>query len=136
MTTARTTIMEIDDHELAQLELDLRESRLRIQTGAKKTLKRAGEIVDRAMVHDARGHRGLPRFPRNISHELVGDYTEEIGYDRSVGLQGALVWIILNGSVNNFPIWDKYAALTRSTPRILEMFGGMAEDAVLGSREA
>ena len=135
MTTSRTTFVEIDDHELEQLEIDLKEAPMRVQLGSRKTLKRAAGIVDRAMVHDARGHRFLPRFPKNISHELVGDFMAEIGFDRSKGLQGALVWIILNGSINNAPVWDYAAGLRRSTPEILELFGGMAEDSTLGSRE-
>lgn len=135
MTAGRVTI-EIDDRELEQLYLDLKEAPVRVQANTRKTLKRGSDIVKRGMVRDARGHRYLPRFPRNISAELIDNYTAEIGYDRSVGLQGALVWIILNGSVNNAPVWDKYAALTRATPAVLELFGHAAEDSVLGTREA
>lgn len=134
--TTRTTTLEIDDHELEQLEVDLKEAPIRLQAAAPKALRRGAEIVDRAMVHDARGHRHLPRFPRNISHEMIDRWTAEIGYDRSVGKQGALVWIILNGSINNFPVWDKYAALRRSTPAVLELLGAASEDSVLGTKEA
>jgi hypothetical protein len=134
--TARTTTLEIDDRELAQLQLDLREAPARVQLGATKTLRRGAEIVNRGMTKDAKGHRYLPYFSRGITHELLDRFTAEIGFERSEGEQHSLVWIILNGSVNNFPVYDKYAALRRSTPAILEMFGGMAEDAVLGSREA
>jgi hypothetical protein len=98
-------------------------------------MRKAAELVDRGMVKDARGHRYLPRFPRNISHDS-GDFDAEIGFDRSRGLQGALVWIILNGSINNAPVWDYAAALRRSTPAILEMYGGTTEDATLGTSEA
>lgn len=135
MTTSRASI-EIDDHELGQLEIDLKEAPARVQFGTRKTLKRGAEIVDREMTKDARGHRYLPRFPRNISHELIDRFTAEIGFDRSKGLQGSLVWIILNGSIHNAPVYDKYAALRRSTPAVVELFGDTAEDSVLGSREA
>jgi hypothetical protein len=134
--TARTTTLEIDDRELAELQLDLREAAPRVQLGATKTLRRGAEIVNRGMTKDAKGHRYLPYFSRGITHELLDRVTAEIGFERSEGEQHSLVWIILNGSVNNFPVYDKFAALRRSTPAILEMFGGMAEDAVLGSREA
>jgi hypothetical protein len=134
--TAQAPALEIDDHELEQLEIDLREAPARVQLGTKSRLKKGAEIVDHEMVKDARGHRFLPRFPRNISHELIDRYTAEIGFNRSKGLQGSLVWIILDGSINNLPVWDKYAALRRSTPAVLELFGSMAEDSVLGTREA
>lgn len=127
--------VEIDDSELAALEVDLSEAPTRVQLGSRKTLKRGAEIVDRAMVADARGHRYLPRFPRNISHGMVGDLEAEIGFDRSKGLQGSLVWIILHGSINNAPVWDYTAGLRRSTPEIVELFGGTAEDATLGAKD-
>lgn len=133
---ARRAGIEIDDHELEQLEVDLREAPGRVQRNSRKTLDRAGEIVDKAMVHDARGHRYLPRFPRNISHGYIGDLTEEIGYNHSTGLQGKLVYIILRGSINNGPIWDYTAALRRSEPRVLDLFGESTEDAVLGAKDA
>jgi hypothetical protein len=134
--TAGVVGVHVDDHELEQLEVDLRQAPTRVQLGSKKTLRRGAELVDKAMVHDARGHRYLPRFPRNISHGMVGDLEAEIGFDRSKGLQGSLVWIILHGSINNAPVWDYTAGLRRSTPEILEMFGQTAEDATLGTREA
>lgn len=126
--------LEIEDEELEELELDLREAPLRMQLGSRKVMKRAAELVDKGMVHDARGHRFLPRFPRNISHDS-SDYDAEIGFDRSRGLQGSLVWIILNGSIHNGPIWDYSAALRRSTPEILDMYGQAAEDATLGVKD-
>lgn len=134
--TAGVVGVDIDDHELEELYIDLREAPMRVQFGTRKTLERSAKVIDRAMTKDARGHRYLPYFSKNISHELIDNYTAEIGFDRSKGLQGALVWIILNGSINNAPVYDKYAALRRSTPVVLEMFGAMAEDATLGSREA
>lgn len=133
--SGRSVTLKIDDHELEQLELDLREAPMRLQLGSRKTMRKAAELVDKGMVKDARGHRYLPRFPRNISHES-DDFSAEIGFDRSKDLQGSLVWIILNGSINNAPVWDYAAALHRSTPAILEMYGGTAEDATLGTSEA
>jgi hypothetical protein len=135
MRSGRSVTVHIDDSELETLEIDLREAPARMQLGSRKTMKRAAEIVDRGMVKDARGHRYLPRFPRNISHDS-GNFDAEIGFDRSRGLQGALVWIILNGSINNAPVWDYAKVLVRTTPEILELYGSAAEDATLGTKEA
>jgi hypothetical protein len=132
----RSVGVHIDDSELNQLEVDLKEAPGRVQRKSRHTLDEAGKIVDRAMVRDARNHRFLPRFPYNVSHGYVGDLTEEIGFDRSKGLQGALVWIILRGSINNAPVWDYTAGLRRSEPKILDLFGASTEDSVLGSSEA
>jgi hypothetical protein len=135
MRSGRSVTVHIDDSELETLEIDLREAPARMQLGSRKTMKRAAEIVDKGMVKDARGHRYLPRFPRNISHDS-GNFDAEIGFDRSRGLQGALVWIILNGSINNAPVWDYAKVLVRTTPEILELYGATAEDATLGTKEA
>lgn len=132
--SGRVTI-DWDDSELKKLSVDLTEASGRIQRSAPKVVKRGAELIDKEMVKDARGHRYLPRFPRNISHGMVDRFTAEIGYNRSAGRQGSLVWIILHGSINNAPIWDYTAAARRSTPAIEEMFAGDAQDATLGVKE-
>jgi hypothetical protein len=135
-TSARTATIEIDDHELEQLEVDLKEAPGRMQRDARKALKRGAEIVDKGMKRDARGHRYLPRLPRSVTHELIDMFTAEIGLSPIPGTQGRLAHIIAYGSVNNAPVYDYTAALRRSTPEILELFGAAAEDAALGSRDA
>lgn len=132
----RQVSIHIDDHELGQLEIDLTEAPGRMQRASRKTIKRAAEIVDRAMKRDARGHRYLPHFPRAITHEVIGSYDAEIGFEPIKGTQGKLAHIILHGSINNAPVYDYTSALRRSTPEILEMYAEAAEGATLGSEQA
>jgi hypothetical protein len=135
MSAPRGGGIEIDDSELRTLQLDLEKAPARIQLGAHKTLGRAGDLVDKGMKEDARGHRFLPRLPKSVSHEFLDYYTQEIGLSPIPRTQGRLAHIIVYGSVNNAPVYDHTAALRRSEPAILEMFGRTAEDATLGSRQ-
>lgn len=135
--------IEFDDRQLTALELDLSRASLRVQFGATKTLRRASELVDVGMKFDAAGHVGnyfgipgteyVTPLPEHVSHEMIDAYTAEIGIE-SKGA-GKLAHIIVFGSVNNAPVYDHTAALRRSTPKILEMFGEMGEQAVLGENE-
>jgi hypothetical protein len=135
MASGRVTIT-IDSHEVEQLETDLREAPGRIQRGARKVLKRGAEIIDKGMQADARGHRFLPRLPKSVTHEMIDDWTAEIGLSPIPGTQGRLAHIIVYGSVNNAPVYDYTAALRRSTPEILDLFGRQAEDDALGVKDA
>lgn len=126
--------IEMDDRELRKLEVDLSESKLRVQFGATKTLRRSASRVDLAMREDASGHRYLPNLPNAVSHELLDSLTAEIGLAPD-GDQGSLAHIIAYGSVNNAPVYDHTAGLRRWTPWILNQFGEMAEKSVLGERE-
>lgn len=126
---------EIDDSELRTLQVDLSKAPGRMQRGGHKTLGRAGDLVNKGMKQDARGHRYLPRLPRSVSNEFIDYWTQEIGLSPIPGTQGRLAHIIVYGSVNNAPVYDHTAALRRSTPAILEMFAGEAEDDTLGRRQ-
>jgi hypothetical protein len=127
---------EMDDSELRRLQVDLEEAPARIQLGAHKTLGRAGDLVNRGMKRDARGHRYLPRLPRSVSNEFIDRWTQEIGLSPIPGTQGRLAHIIVYGSINNAPVYDHTAALRRETPTILDMFAAEAEDDTLGSKRA
>lgn len=132
--TRQVTGFDVDDSELRTLQIDLEEAPGRIQRGAHKTLDRAGELVDKGMQEDARGHRFLPKLPKSVSHGFIDRWTMEIGLSPIPRTQGRLAHIIVYGSVNNLPVYDHTAALRRSTPAIDEMFGRTAEDATLGSK--
>lgn len=136
MTRQAVITVEIEDRELNELYLDLKEAPLRTQLGARKALRRSKDLVTTRMRTDARGHRYLSHFPTAVTSEILDDYTAEIGFSPIPGTQGKLAHIILNGSVNNLPVYDYTNALTRSVPEILDFFGGAGEDAVLGTSEA
>lgn len=135
MATGRHVFVEIDDHQLRQLEVDLTEAPGRVQRTAPKALKRGAEIVDRAMKKDARGHRFLPKIPRSITHSMIDRWTAEIGFSPIRGTQGRLAHIILYGSINNAPVWDYTAGLRRSEPEVLELMARAGEDATLGAKD-
>jgi hypothetical protein len=124
---------EVDDSELRTLQIDLSEAPGRMQRGGHKTLGRAGDLVNRGMKRDARGHRQLPRLPKSVTNEFIDYWTQEIGLSPIPETQGRLAHIIVYGSINNEPVYDHTAALRRETPTILEMFAGEAEEDVLGS---
>jgi hypothetical protein len=131
----RSSGFEIDDSELRTLQIDLSEGPARMQLGGHKVLGRAGDLVNRGMKRDARGHRYLPRLPRSVSNEFLDYWTQEIGLSPIPGTQGRLAHIIVYGSINNPPVYDHTAALRRETPAILDMFAGEAEDDTLGSKQ-
>lgn len=130
----------IDDSELAQLEADLRGAPGRVQRALPKTIMAGAKVVDREMRIDAAGHKGnwfgwpgteyVTPTPR-VSHELIKWDEAEIGIENK-GV-GKLFHIIAYGSVNNEPVYDHTAALTRSTPPIVREFADMLEDATLGA---
>lgn len=128
--------IEIDDSELRNLEIDLKEAPIRGRLGAHDALADGGDMVDKEMRRDARGHRYLPRLPRSVSHEFLDYWTQEIGLSPIPGTQGRLAHIIVYGSVNNPPVYDHTAGLRRAEPRILERFAGQLEDDTLGSKQA
>jgi hypothetical protein len=128
--------VEIDDSELRTLEIDLKEAPVRAQLGAHNALGDAGDMVDKEMRRDARGHRQLPYLPRSVSHEFLDYWTQEIGLSPIPGTQGRLAHIIVYGSINNGPVYDHTAGLRRATPRILERFAGQLEDDTLGVKKA
>lgn len=132
--------VHLDDSELRNLEIDLRGAPGRIQRRGPRTLRKAARIVDAAMKIDATGHKGNwfgkpgtsynTPLQRHVSHEMLSPWEAEIGIE-SEGA-GKLAHIIVYGSVNNDPTYDHTAALRRSEPKILEMFGDTAEESVLG----
>jgi hypothetical protein len=103
--------------------------------GAHDALADGGDMVDKGMKRDARGHRYLPRLPRSVSHEFLDYWTQEIGLSPIPGTQGRLAHIIVYGSVNNAPVYDHTAGLRRPNPDPRDV-RGTAEDATLGSKEA
>lgn len=135
MAIGKSTWVEVDDHQLRQLQVDLEEAPGRVQRQAPKALRKGADIVESAMKRDARGHRFLPRIPRSVTSSMLDRWTAEIGFGPIPGTQGRLAHIILHGSINNGPIWDYTAGLRRSEPRILELMAGAAEDSTLGVKE-
>jgi hypothetical protein len=122
----------MDDHELRELEADLRKAPLRAQLGAARAIGESAEIVHTRMKRAARGHRQLPKFARSVTWEMRGPFSAEVGHETTRGTQGRLAHILLYGSVNNAPIYDYRTALYRSIPQIERKFADMGEDAVLG----
>jgi hypothetical protein len=134
-------LLEIDDRELVQLEIDLRGAPTRMQFGVTRILKtRGGPILADAMRADARGHRGnyfgkpgtefVTPLDKHVSYEMIDDNTVEAGIEYSGA--GKLAHIIVYGSANNAPVYDKMAGPRRVLPRIVRLFEDVAEDSVLG----
>jgi hypothetical protein len=124
--------IEWDDHELRNLEMDLRGAPGRAQRGATKVLAKSGLRINRGMKADARGHRFLPHLQNAVTNEFIGPMEQEIGLGPD-GNQGSLAHIIVYGSVNNAPVYDHTAALRRATPAIERDFADMIEEATLGA---
>lgn len=136
---ARTDI-EIDDHELRELDLDLRAAPLRIRWNTESAVRYAGREIDQEMTQDARGHEGNifgrpgTQFDigldRHVSHELIDPLTVEVGIENEGS--GSIGHIVAFGSVKNAPAYDPYAGPERAMPRILRRLAEGAEDAALG----
>lgn len=132
--------ISIDDGGLDRLEVDLRNAPGRMQRRGPQTLRKAAALVDREMTIDATGHEGnwfgrpgtsyKTPLERHVSHEMLDPWEAEIGIEYQGA--GKLAHIIAKGSVNNAPAYDHLAAMRRSEPRILRMFGDTAEESVLG----
>lgn len=125
--------IEIDAHEVRELDADLRGAPFRVQYNAEKYMRTAARMVEREVKRDARGHRYLPHFPRAVGHDILGPLEAEIGF--ATGGQGSLAHIIVGGSVNNAPVYDFMAGPRRALPRIVRGFADVAEDSVFGGRE-
>jgi hypothetical protein len=135
--------IEIEDHELVKLGLDLSGAPLRVQFAAKRAVAEGARIIDRQMTLDATGHMGnwfgIPGteyatpLEEHVSHEFVGPLEAEIGIEYKGA--GKLAHIIAYGSVNNGPAYDPWAGPRRRVPEILEKFADAGERSVLGERE-
>lgn len=137
-------MIEIDYHEVKQLELDLSRAPGRLQRASRNSLKyRAGPILASAMRHDATGHQGnyfgiagtefSTPLEKHVSHEMVDLDTVEAGIENKGA--GRLGNIIAKGSANNAPAYDFMAGPRRVMPKIEEILAGDAEAAVLGGAE-
>ena len=125
--------VEYDDTELRKLEIDLRGAPSRVQRKAGKGIQRAAGLVARGMRKEVGGHRYLKHLPNTVSHEMIAAFEAEIGLETK-RRQGRLAHIMAYGSVNNGPVFDHTAPLTRLTPRIVNDLANDAEDSVLGDQ--
>lgn len=124
--------IDIDGHEVRELVADLSGAPLRVQLNSRKALKSAARDVEREMKVDARGHRYLSKFARQIGSDVLGDEAI-IGF--AYRGQGKLAHIIVDGSVNNAPVYDLMTGPRRALPKVLRTFADAAEDSVFGGRE-
>lgn len=134
--------IEIDDSELRTLEVDLARAPGRVQRQSTRALKyRVGPMVADEMREDARAaQRSSPssirHLPKSVSHEMIDDWTVEVGLGPRRGkTQGALAHILVYGSVNNAPLYDHMDGPRRALPRVERILGDVAEDSVLGGAE-
>lgn len=131
--------VHLDYTQLRELAIDLSGAPMRVQFNARKGLRESSKIVDQQMTIDATGHQGnwfgIPGteydtpLEKHVSWEFIGDLQTEIGIEAKGA--GLLAPIIVFGSVNNDPTYDHTAALRRSMPAILNIFGRQAQDATL-----
>lgn len=131
--------LRMDATQLRELAIDLRGAPLRMQFGARKGLRESSKIVDKQMTIDATGHQGnwfgIPGtsfdtpLEKHVSWEFIRDLETEIGIEFKGA--GKLAHIIVYGSAKNDPVYDHTAAMRRSMPAILNIFGREAEDATL-----
>lgn len=137
-------MIEIDYHEVRQLELDLSRAPGRMQRASRQTLKyRAGPILAAAMRRDATGHQGnyfgiagtefSTPLEKHVSHEMRDLDTVEAGIENKGA--GRLGNIIAKGSANNAPAYDFMSGPRRVLPRIEAILADDVENAVLGSAE-
>ena len=134
--------VHIDDSELGDLQVDLSRAPIRVQRNANATLRRAAALVDEGMKKDFSGHVGswfhrsnrhkkAARVERFVSHEMVSPLEAEIGVEHRKA--GKLALVLARPVIRNpVPTVDETAALRRSTPAIVEMFGDVVEDSPLG----
>lgn len=142
---ARSVGIHIDDHELRELQIDMRKAPIRVKLESTATLRRAAALVDKGMRADFSGHIGSWFTPRKrhkkaakvekyVSHEMLSPLVAEIGVESGRGKKAGNLAIVLASVTprNPVPTVDRNAALRRSTPAILHMFGDVVEDSVLG----
>lgn len=134
--------IHIDDSELADLQIDMRKAPARVRANATATLRKASKLVAAGMRADFDGHRGT-WFHRSHPHKKIAPVGRFAGYDLTspleaeIGIEhrdaGKLAVVLSRPVVRNpVPTVDKNAALRRSEPAILEMFGEVVEESPLG----
>lgn len=139
---ARRRSVHIDDSELADLQVDMRGAPARVTKLGRQRLRQAAKLVEVGMKRDFAGHRGtwfhksrphreIAAVERYVSSELVGPLTAEIGVEHRRAGKLALV-LSRPVPLNPVPTVDHTAALRRSEPAIVELFGDVVEDAPLG----
>jgi hypothetical protein len=135
-------MIHIDADELRVLELDLRKAPGRLQRASRTSLRtRIGPLLADVMRRDATGHQGNyfgkpgteydTPLERHVSHEMVAADTVEAGIEMKGA--GKLAHIIAKGSVNTAPAYDYRAGPRNAMPRIAQILGDDAENAVLGT---
>lgn len=133
--------MRSDTRELDELVLDLTRAPNRVQRAVPQALeKKIGPALKRQMKIDATGHKGNwfgrpgtsynTPVERHVSYEMLTNFLLEVGIENKGA--GKLAHIIVFGSANNEPVYDHMAALRREMPSILNEFGDLGEDSVLG----
>ena len=135
--------IEIDGHEVKQLEVDLSGASLRVQFNAGKATRAAARVIDREMTIDATGHMGNwfgrpgTSYPtpleQHVTHEMLAPLLAEIGIEKQGA--GKLAHIIAYGSVNNAPAYDPGLAPRRAMGEVLDIYADAAEESVLGDGE-
>jgi hypothetical protein len=132
--------VNIDDHELRTLELDMSGAPARVRNPA--GVARSAKIIEREMKVDAAGHVGsyftpLQRhksatdLPRHVSSEMVGTLSAEIGIEnKGAGQLGAIIAYGVPGKSS--PAYDPGAGPRRAMPRVLNILADQTEESVLG----
>lgn len=137
-------MIEIEYHEIRQLEVDLKRAPGRLQRASRRSLKtRVGPLLADAMRRDATGHQGnwfgiagteyVTPLDKHVSHEMRDPDTVEAGIENKGA--GRLGNIIVKGSANNAPAYDFMSGPRRVMPTIERILAGDAETAVLGLDE-
>lgn len=132
--------VHIDTSELDRFAMDLTRAPGRMQRMAARDMREAAIKIKKGMQKEASGHRHLPRLPKFVSYEQIGDLAMgqprieyEIGFEaRSTGY---LDNIAAFGTSNNAPVMDHRAPMRREMPLLTEQLADDAQDAVLGGPE-
>jgi hypothetical protein len=119
-----------DTREVREVAVDLSRAPGRIQRNAGTVMRRFASRVARGMTAHASGHRYLPQLPSTVSAGQIGPLRHEVGFEKRG--QGKLAHIIVDGSVNNAPVFDHTASVRIELPRTADALADEGEDAALG----
>jgi hypothetical protein len=120
--------MKVEHKEVTTLVIDLSEAPSRLADNLDSVFANEADALLRDMRRDAAGHRFLPNLPSHLRKWKLGPLSHEVGF--VTGDQGSIAHIIVNGSVNNAPVYDFYGPLTRRTEPFVRHIANIAEDSI------
>ena len=126
------TSIHFDTTEVNRLAVDFSKAPGRIQRKAPRIMQKTAFDIKTRMRRDARGHRYLPHFAREINYDRTDTLglAYEIGFDKQE--QGNLANIIVFGSINNAPVYDFYGALYAEALGLVNKLAAAGQESVLG----